>query len=599
MTNQYPLSWDMSPFFGGESNSDKQKAFLHNVEGNIKILHNMLQEMNTEENRQQAASWVELLTGYQDTASQIKELSSFGSCMSAQDLGDQNAKLLVGSVRKVSADFASLRSRLEEVAQNVPQDQWEKLLASPSLKPLAFNLNEIREKAADKMAAELEILANDLSVSGYHAYPDLYNTIVGKMSIPYTQDGEEKQLSVSQAANMLLSTDPQVRTAMSEKWEEAWAHNADLFAHALNHLGGFRLALYRHRGWESVLREPVSGSRMTQETLDAMWEAINQGKDRMVEYLNRKAKLLGKEKLGWHDVSVPLGSSETKIPYDQAAHFIIDQFRQFSPKMADFAQRAFAEGWIEAEDRPGKRPGGFCANFPVSKQSRIFLTYGGTQSNVATIAHELGHAYHNFVTSDLPALTTAFAMNVAETASTFAEIIVADAALKLAKDDDERILLLEDKLERSVAFFMNIHARFIFEQDFYEHRKNGLVSVGTLNELMVSAQKEAFREALADYHPHFWAAKAHFYNTGVPFYNYPYTFGYLFSLSVYARALEEGTGFEDKYVELLRDTGRMTVEELAQKHLGADVTKTDFWSGGVRLVLEDVEQFLALTNDRV
>ena len=187
-------------------------------------------------------------------------------------------------------------------------------------------------------------------------------------------------------------------------------------------------------------------------------------------------------------------------------------------------------------------------------------------------------------------------MGVAETASTFAEMIVADAAVKAAETKDEKIALLEDKIQRSVAFFMNIHARFLFETRFYEERKKGIVPAARLNELMAEAQKEAYGDALDTVHPHFWASKLHFYITGVPFYNFPYTFGYLFSLSIYAKALEEGEGFEEKYMALLRDTAIMSVEDLAMKHLGEDITKQEFWAKGVALCVKDVEEFLELTS---
>ena len=185
-------------------------------------------------------------------------------------------------------------------------------------------------------------------------------------------------------------------------------------------------------------------------------------------------------------------------------------------------------------------------------------------------------------------------MNVAETASTFAEMIVADASVESAQNKKEKMALLEDKIQRSIAFFMNIHARFLFETRFYEVRKNGMVSVDRLNELMIEAQKEAYCDAIKDYNPNFWASKLHFHITGVPFYNFPYTFGYLFSLGIYAHAKEKGGSFEDDYIDLLRDTGRMKVEDLAMKHLDVDLTKSDFWESAIQLCVNDVEEFISL-----
>jgi pepF/M3 family oligoendopeptidase len=404
------------------------------------------------------------------------------------------------------------------------------------------------------------------------------------------------QLSAGQAANKLHSPSREVRQRLFADWEKAWGESADYAADALNRLAGFRVQTYKHRGWDDILKEPLDINRMSDKTLRVMWDVISRNKAPFVDYLHRKAKLLGIDALSWHDVEAPVGQAAIEVKYDEAARLIVEQFRSFSPKMADFAEMAFADRWIEAEDRPGKRPGGFCTSFPIKGQTRIFMTYANTASNVSTLAHELGHAYHQHVMNDMPAMAQEYAMNVAETASTFAEMIVADAAVKQAASDEERLVLLEDKIQRSVAFFMNIHARFLFETEFYEQRKKGLVSVEQLNELMTKAQREAFQETLSEYHPHFWASKLHFYITGVPFYNFPYTFGYLFSSGLYAAAQREGAGFEDNYIALLRDTGSLTVEELAMKHLGVDLTEPDFWQSAVDLAVEDVQQFLEMTE---
>lgn len=305
--------------------------------------------------------------------------------------------------------------------------------------------------------------------------------------------------------------------------------------------------------------------------------------------------MLGLEKLSWHDVEAPLGTSTTKIPYDDAAVTIVEQFGKFSSRMADFAQMAFEKSWIEAEDRPGKRPGGFCTSLRLSKETRIFMTYAGSPSNVSTLAHELGHGYHQHVMNELHPLNQNYAMNVAETASTLAELIVSVALLEGA-EGQEKVALLEDKIQRGVAFFMNIHARFLFETRFYELRKKGVVGAQQLSELMEQAQREAFSGILDEAHPHFWASKLHFYITDTPFYNFPYTFGYMFSAGIYAFAKENPDGFADQYDALLRDTGRMTVEELASKHLGTDLTQADFWRNAAQVTVQDIEQFLQMTK---
>ncbi|KQL44723.1 oligoendopeptidase [Brevibacillus choshinensis] len=595
MEKTLPQRWDLEVLFPGGSESEEFRSFLGELESDIAALQAKVGQ--NELSLQEKKTFMEVVESVQAISVRTRQAGAFISCLTAQNMKDEAAKMLGGRVKTISASFGSALTRWEEQLLKIDADKWDALLADDELAPIAFPLNERRRRAQEKLSPEQEVLANDLAVDGYHAWQDLYNAVVGRMTIEVELDGEKKQLSVGQASNLLSHPDRAVRKQVFEKWLEAWGNETELCAQALNHLGGFRLSLYRHRGWDSVLREPLDIGRMQEKTLDAMWQAINTRKDRLVAYLERKAKLIGVEKLSWYDISAPVGSTHKKVSYDEAAALIVDNFDRFNPKMAEFAQLAFDEAWIEAEDRPGKRPGGFCTSFPVSKQSRVFMTYAGNASNVSTLAHELGHAYHQQVMWDLPPLSQNYAMNVAETASTFAEMILADAAVKNAASDDERLVLLEDKLQSVVAFFMNIQARFLFEKNFYEQRKNGLVSAADLDRLMTEAQQEAYNGALAEYEPHFWASKLHFYITSYPFYNFPYTFGYLFSLSVYARALAEGEGFAAKYDALLQDTGRLMVEDLAKTHLGEDMTQVEFWQAAVDLAVADIDEFLRLTEE--
>lgn len=595
---QHPLqqTWDLEAIFPGGSSSPQFSSFLAQLEEDLAALHSKLQAAAVPASATETAGLTEALMLLQHITLRIREANSFGGCLTSENQADKKATMLVGRVTTLNAKLLSVLTVFDKLLSAMDEQGWAAWIADEQVAAVAFNLKERREAAKEKLAPELEALAGDLAVDGYHAWGELYNTIVSHVKIPWEEQGETKQLSAGQAANKMSDSQADVRARMFSKWEEAWTAQEDFCADALNHLAGFRLKLYEKRGWEHVLKEPLAINRMSDKTLDVMWETIVNNKPILVEYLNRKAKLLGKEQLTWVDVEAPVGDASAKISYDDGANMIVEQFRKFSPKMADFAVHAFENRWIEVEDRPGKRPGGFCTSLPVSKATRIFMTYAGTASNVSTLAHELGHGYHQYVMDDLPAMSQDYAMNVAETASTFAEMIIADSAVKEAKNEEEKLALLEDKIQRAVAFFMNIHARFLFETRFYAKRKEGLVGVEELNELMVEAQKEAFCDSLSEYHPHFWAAKLHFYITDVPFYNFPYTFGYLFSAGIYAQAQTEGAAFEQRYIDLLRDTGRMNVEELAKKHLNVDLTEPTFWQQAVDLIVTDIREFLEMTK---
>ncbi|MBY0096293.1 M3 family oligoendopeptidase [Mesobacillus maritimus] len=599
MVHTYSDNWNLEVFFQGGSHSEGFKHYLDETVKNIGDYRNAVNSWNPEGSLDGTTALINLISGFERAAKQLRQAGAFVSCLQAQNTLDKKATELKAKITELSASFQTVLLEFDNKLTKISETEWSKFMEDPLLKELQFVLEERRERAAEKCSAEEEALITALSTDGYHGWSQMYDLLVSSVKIHINENGEVKQLSVGQAANRFSNGNREVRKETFFEWEKAWGAKADFFAKTLNHLAGFRLNTYKQRGWEDVLKEPLDINRMKKETLDSMWSAISDQKQPFVQFLERKASLLGLEKLSWYDLDAPLGKSSTKMTYQEGADFIIDHFEKFGPEMAKFARKAFEDNWIEAEDREGKAPGGFHTFFPESSQSRIFMTYSGTPSNVSTLAHELGHGFHTYAMKDLHLLNRNYAMNVAETASTFAEMLVSDAAVKKAKTKEEKIALLEDKIQRSVALLMNIHARFLFETRFYEERRSGVISVERLNQLMEEAQVEAYGGALEDYHPLFWASKLHFFITGVPFYNFPYTFGFLFSLGIYAQALEAGDGYEEKYIELLKDTASMTVEELALKHINVNLTEKEFWEKAVKLCVDDVEEFLKLTNDKI
>lgn len=597
MTNKmYADVWDLEVFFPGGSSSPEFTKHLEETGTKIEEFTKTVKEYAPSDGITDRKTVRHLIDMFEGTVQKNRQAGAFVSCLQAQNMHDKDADALRGKVTELSASFQNGLTIFDGKLSQYENEQWRLLLEDEKLHELSFVLTERRTNAVQRLSEKEEMLINKLSVDGYHGWGQMYDTVVGSIQIPFEENGHVSYLSVGQAANKFSHPNREVRQKVFVEWEKAWNEKGALLSKTLNHLAGFRLNTYEMRNWDNVLKEPLEYNRMDEKTLTAMWRVISNNKKPLVEFLNRKAKLLGLEKLSWFDVDAPIGKTETKMTYQEGAEFILDHFAKFGEEMTSFAKTAFENNWIEAEDRQGKRPGGFHTYFPESAQSRIFMTYSGTPSNVSTLAHELGHGFHTYAMKDMHTLNRNYAMNVAETASTLAEMIVSDAAVKNASSEEEKLVLLEDKIQRSVALLMNIHARFIFETSFYEERRKGLVSKERLNELMVAAQKEAFGDALEEYHPSFWGSKLHFYITGVPFYNFPYTFGYLFSLGIYAKAIQEGKGYEDKYIALLKDTASMTVEELAKKHLDVDLTDDAFWESAIKVCIEDIEEFLALTK---
>ena len=590
---KYAINWDLESIFAGGSSSESLQQELQQISTKMKEFHQLVDAFTPNaENQVEALS--EILAVHEEIQKSFTECGSFIEALNSANIHDQQAKLLTGQLYSNLPAFQLATTILNKKFASYSEEDWQNLMTHFS--QIAFRLSEMRRDGQELLDEQSENIINTLALDGQSAWSQHYDTIVASIQIPF--NGE--MLSAGQAFNTMMSSqDKAVRQELFEKWEKAWSDKADIFADTLNHLDGFRLNNYKLHGIDDFLKQPLEYNRLDKETLDMMWGTIQKNKQPIIDFLTRKAQLFGKDKMDWQDQDAPivLGDfEERRYTFDQAADFIVENFKKFSPKMSEFAQMAFDKAWIEAEDRPGKRPGGYCTSLPKSQESRIFMTYGESVNEVSTLAHELGHAFHSHVMWDLPTLNQDYAMNVAETASTFAELIVADATLKEAKTDEEKINLLDVKLQNAIAMFMNIHARFIFESNFYAARQKGLVATDEITRLMVEAQKEAYINGLGSYHPHFWAAKLHFFIDEVPFYNFPYTFGYLFSLGIYAKASQHADGFEDQYIALLRDTASMTTEELAKKHLDTDLHQATFWQAGIDMVLKDIATFMELTE---
>lgn len=603
---KYAITWDLDSLFEGGIDSTELSARLILLDEQIKDYARLVGKWDTERDTPDFLFLDSILALQELVSNGFGQTISFVNAIQSADVNNKKAGTMLASLYSKSTDFENANVIFTKKLTSMSEASWNHLKEAQTTQRqgVMFILNETREQGKRLLSENEENIINQLSTDGFNAWSTHYDTLVSQISIPFTEkDGTEVHLSAGQAFNKMTGdADSNVRAELFEKWEQAWSEKAPLFADTLNHLDGFRLTANKLHGITNHLQIPLEYNRMKEETLNAMWEAISDNKQPFVDFLERKAKLFGKEKMEWQDQDAPiiLGDfKEKRYTFDEAADFIVENFRNFSPKMADFAQMAFDKSWIEAEDRPGKRPGGYCTSLPENKESRIFMTYGESINEVSTLAHELGHAYHSHVMWDLPAMSQDYAMNVAETASTFAELIVADATLKQATTNEEKINLIDVKMQNAIAMFMNIHTRFIFENNLHEARKENVLTDEEITELMLAAQKESYCDSLGSYHPHFWASKLHFFIDDVPFYNFPYTFGYLFSLGIYAHAQKQGASFEDEYIALLQDTASMTTEELAKKHLGIDLTKPDFWQDGINIIKKDVEEFLTITESYI
>ncbi|MDF2857273.1 MAG: oligoendopeptidase [Neobacillus sp.] len=376
----YSEVWNLDVIFKGGSESPEFADHLKITSELIERFQAKVNDWTLLHTSEDMVYLKELLTDFEQAGQKLRQASAFVSCLQAQNTNDKKAYSLDAAVTGLGAAFQTALSAFDNTLTSISDEVWSQILADHFFQELAYSLTERRERAKDKLSKDEEAIISALGVDGYHSWGQMYDLIVGKIKITVTENGEEKQLSVGQAANKFSNPDRNVRQNVFKNWELAWNEQSDFLAKTLNHLSGFRLNVYKKRGWDEVLKEPLTINRMKSETLETMWTVISENKQLLVEYLNRKAKLLGVEKLSWFDLDAPYGKTESKVSYQEGAEFIEENFALFGEKMASFAKKAFEDQWIEGEDRPGKAPGGFCTFFPESNQSRIFMTYSGTPS---------------------------------------------------------------------------------------------------------------------------------------------------------------------------------------------------------------------------
>lgn len=592
----YVEQWDLEAIFKGGLTAPALMQRLKTLKDQIAVTFEQINAWQLAQDTVDFKQMQVITNQLQMIEAGLKQTSSFVNMHQSVDERNQQVAPLRGQINQLQNAASQIEVQLTKKLVALSADQFEQLVKQPEFTTIAFNLREKRQQGANLLDETTEHLINQFALDGLQGWSDHYDTLVAEIQVP----DQNQMLSAGQAQNKFeADLDPQVRQRVFQSWSQTWERYSPLLTDTLNHLAGFRLTDYQAHHITDFMQKPLEYNRLQAQTLATMWQVVSQNKAPLVAFLKRKAALMGKQQLAWYDTWAPVVVGDfkpTAYTYDEAAAFIIQHFKTFSPKMAAVAQTAFEKQWIEAEDRPGKQPGGYMTELPETEDFRIFMTFDGTPSGVSTLAHELGHGFHTMMLNGLPSWRQDYAMNVAETASTLAELIVVDATVQTATSQAAKINLLDRKITNAIDMFMNIHARYLFEQRFYTERQKGFVPTAQLKAIMLAAQKEAYADALTAYDPLFWADKQHFFFDDVPFYNFPYTFGYLFSLGIYAKA-QTTPNFEEQYIALLQDTANMTTEALAQKHLGVDLTQPEFWQAAADSIQKDIDQFLTLTAD--
>ena len=541
----------------------------------------------------------------------LGSLRTYVDCMLSTDPRNETAQRCRGRLEMLASRMAEVLAPVDQILLRVPDGFVESLSQMNFGSQRAFTLRHARWLADHLLSLDEERLIKRLSLHGLSAWGNLYNNLSSQLTCTLSVSPVTGTMGMARASALLSHADSAIRSEAFRAINEAWSGQQDVCAAIINALSGWRGDVVKQRSQKrpmAILDEPLHGARITDKTLEAMMTAVREAQPDVRASLHRKSKYLNGASgpLAPCDLMAPpphlaaevptslaqvLSAPGSGVSFAEAVELIENAFAGVDPSMGSFVRMMVDKGWIEGRVLDNKRPGAYCTRFAKSRTPRVYLTFDGSRKSVATLAHELGHAYHGWVMRDLSIFESAYPMTLAETASIFAETLLDNHMTCLASSrDDQRSVLWEAAISAE-RFLINIPARFDFEFALRERRSEGPLSPSDLCQLMHDSWVRNYADALSAMDPLFWCSKLHFHLASIAFYNFPYTFGYLFSLGVYAQRAARGADFFPSYVALLRDTGRMTAEDLARQHLGVDLEAPDFWRCAIGIVRGQLQHF--------
>lgn len=496
---------------------------------------------------------------------------------------EQKMSQLAGSEAKMSSWISEIENLDELISK------------SELLKEHGFYLKEIVREHQHMLSEKEEDIIAKMQNTGSSAWVNYKNLLIATHKVAIEIEGENKELPLTEILNMAYDKNKEIREKAYKAELASYKKIEEGVAAALNAIKGEVLSLCELRKYNSPLKMTLENSKMDEETLEAMLGAIKESLPVFRKYLRKKAERLGYTKgLPFYELYAPVVEKEMPFSYEEGKAFIEKHFRSFSDNLADFAKKAIEKNWIDVFPKEGKVGGAFCYGLHSIGECRIMLNYGNNLSDVITMAHELGHGFHDKCMGGESILNIDSPMTLAETASTFCETIVKKAAIK-AGDEEEKLAIFEAEISDYTQIIVDIYSRFLFETKVFENRTDGPLSPKELNEIMLSAQKEAYGEGLdhESLHPYMWTWKPHYYYASANFYNFPYAFGLLFAKGLYAKYEEDSQNFPKAYERLLAATGKKSVADAA-KEMGIDVRSIEFWRSSLKIMEKDIEEFIRL-----
>ena len=565
MTNEKLPKWDLesiypsvtSPLFEDDINSIYQKA-------------EELKSKSADKN----SSILSILSLYDEMADIVENVGSYVYTSFSVNTTDRDVLAAMGKAEKaqtVASDASTVM--VHYLSQRTDE------FSSPELEPYALFLKEVKTEAEHMMSLEEEALANEMLQVSASAWSRLQESVTASI-----HDGDK---TLTQLRGLAMDSDRSVRKDAYEREVKILADNKTAIAAALNGVKGTALLLEKRRGWKDPLDRSCNTARISRKALSALIEALEESLPIFRDYLKTKAKLLGLERLEWYDMFAPVGDASMSFTFEEAKALIVDAYSSFSPEVGAFIKNALDSHWVDPEAHEGKIGGAYDIFFPKKKESRVMMNWEGTYDSVSTLAHELGHAYHDSVVKNYPSSQRSYPMTLAETASIFGETVIFQEVLKKA-DKDQQLSLIEAYVQGACQVCVDILSRFYFERSAFEARKDGEVTADDFSAMMLKAQEDTYGDGLGVKHQYMWAVKGHYYNEGFSFYNYPYAFGQLFALGLFA-SKDSVPDFPKHYKEVLSMTGRFEAKEVAAA-AGCDIEDKEFWKKGISVIAGYIEK---------
>ncbi|MBT3585090.1 MAG: M3 family oligoendopeptidase [Halobacteriovoraceae bacterium] len=534
-----------------------------------------------------------ILKECQSIGIELMTVSTYCNCLVSVDAKNEAAKQLLATVSKIFTELGKLSTPVDLFITGASETAITLLKKDSEILDMSFEIDHNRQLRDFMLNNSEEKLTKGLAEDGLHAWGKLYFTLAGNLEC--NVDGET--LGFANASSLLRQGDRPKREAAWKGINAAWEVHSETVASILNSLNGWRLEENQFRSSIKefhYLDKSCHQSHITRKTLNSLMETTFENRQVGQRAHGAMAKALGIKTLAPWDILSPApkrGTAGKSYSFSEAIDTIAEAYSGLAPEMGEFVHMMHKKNWIDAKETEARSPGAYCTGFAKQREPRVFMTFDGSMGNVITLAHELGHAYHSWVMRDMPISKTHYAMTTAETASIFGETLVRDFLFEKCQNDDQKFEIAWQDAESAGAMLCNIPARFEFEKSMIEKRKERPLSPSELKEQMGQAWKLWYGDSLSQYDEMYWASKLHFSISQLGFYNYPYLFGYLFSLGIYAQRENFGDDFNQLYIKILRDTGSMNAVDLIKKHLSKSIEEKEFWQGSLDIVEKSVARF--------